>query len=88
MKSNTRTETIKVRLTKDEKKLIEKRFSLCDKKTSDYIRQCLFRKDIKTSDRTYFVVIAQELVNYIESHYSENDEIIEGMVQELWSRLL
>jgi uncharacterized protein (DUF1778 family) len=87
MKSNTRTETVKVRLTKDEKKAIEKRTSLHGTNTSDYIRQCLFRKDMKTSDRASFTVIAQEFVNYIETQYSENDEVIGRMVKELWSIL-
>lgn len=87
---NTKNTYLSVRLSKREKTKIEKKASNLGIKISDYVRNaCLDTKGerITMLRLVYVTAILQEICNYVEENYKE-DEFMKEATKKLWNSLL
>jgi hypothetical protein len=78
---------LQYRCTEEEKRYIDKKAKDYGVNRSECIRELIFRKNSNACSNAEFVVLAQEILNHIESYYSKNDKIIMRMVDKLWDLL-
>ena len=86
-KKDNKTQIIQIRCTEKEVKKLDKLVSKRNIKRSEYVRERVFgKRDLKSSN-IEFLVLAQDVVEYIEEICGKNDKKLEGMVEELWKVL-
>lgn len=90
MKNTLKKEKLNIRVCKEEKVRLKRNAKRINMSVSDYVRVKLFtpNKDGKDSKLLLGVMLVkvQEIVNYIQEKYGENDELKE-MVEELWESI-
>lgn len=86
---STKNTCLSVRLSKKEKNKIAKKASNLGLKTSDYVRNaCLDTKGerITMCKLVYVTTVLQEVCNYVEKNYNE-DEFMKEVTKKLWNSL-
>lgn len=90
MKKDNKDFRIILRITNDEKKLIDKCKNKLNITTSDYIRHCIFHNNSNQTS-VYAIKIASiatELLHHIEEKYNaDEDSTIRELVAKLWKSL-
>lgn len=88
---DTKDTHLSIRLKGKIKKMIEKRAEKSGKSISAYAEECFLAGMNKETDRERIskaTVICQEICNHVEEKYCGDDEILEGLVAELWMIIL
>lgn len=85
-KKTNKSEVVNVRLTKKERKKLEKQRLKCEMGLSEYIRCRLFTSEKFNKDYVRLTVKVTEILNYISEIYGEDTEL-EERIDDLWNSL-
>ena len=89
-KNNNKTNKeciIQVRCTKEEQQKLDRVTLEKGINRSDYIREKVFGKGKLKLENVQFIVLAQDIVEYVEEVYGKGDKELERRMKELWKVL-
>lgn len=88
---NSLTEDIHTRISPKEKRKIEKQANKCGMTKSEYLREMISSTLENEKDAMIcanIVTLCQDLVNYVQEKYgNDDDKYLEGKVRQLWDAL-
>ncbi len=83
---------VTLRLTKEDKKYLEKLAEVSGKNTSDYVRKLIHAGKkgglVKERELAECVTLCQNIINHVREKYqAEDDKVLAEMEDELWNLL-